>query len=333
MSKNFERFQLVLQNIPCAPDHITSSELREILLNKDLLNPELDEKSQLKTVQRVISKVASDYHSVELDTSKRPHQIRIASGHQHPINPAAMSSVLSLQIIEHEVLKMLPPNMRKTVSNLISTANSEQDKRVSLWKERFYYAPIELQLTTPEFEEAYIEVIENAILEKRTLNMTYQKRGNAEPEEYVVDPLGLMLHGNSFYLVASKGDDNYRTFAIHRIKALKPSFTSTKPVKEFNTKNHIEANTPHFSGGDWIEVELKIHNHNGMHLIEETMLSEEQEIIAKDDTHTIVKARVRESLGFEWWLMKNANIVQIIKPERIRKTLKENLRSALQLYS
>lgn len=333
MSKNFERFQLVLQNIPCAPDHITSSELREILLNKDLLNPILDEKSQLKTVQRVINKVAEDYLSVELDTSKRPHQIRIAPGHQHPINPAAMSSVLSLQIIEHEVLKMLPPNMRKTVSNLISTANSEQDKRVSLWKERFYYAPIELQLTTPEFEEDFIEVIEDAILEKRSLKMKYQKRGMDTAEDYLIDPLGLMLHGNSFYLVATKGNNEHRTFAIHRIKELKPSFTSTSPVKTFNTKQHIEANTPHFSGGEWIEVELNIDNHGGMHLIDETKLSEEQQILKQTKTHTLVRAKVRESLGFEWWLMKNANIVQITKPERLRKKLRDNLESALQNYT
>ncbi|MFA0698381.1 WYL domain-containing protein, partial [Vibrio sp. 10N.222.49.C9] len=80
MSKTFERYQLVLQNIPCHPDYVTSLELRHILLSKDLIDSTLDDKSQMKTVQRVINKVASDYYSVEIDTEKRPHQIKISQG-------------------------------------------------------------------------------------------------------------------------------------------------------------------------------------------------------------------------------------------------------------
>ncbi|WP_261817319.1 helix-turn-helix transcriptional regulator [Vibrio gallicus] len=334
MSKSFERFQVVLQNIPCAPEHITSTELRQILLNKELLDSNLDERSQLKTVQRVINKVVADYQCVDLDTSKRPHQISIALGHQHPINPAAMSSVLSLQIIEHEVLKMLPPNMRKEVSNLLSTGNSEQDKRVSLWKERFCYAPIEFQLTPPAFEEVFIEQIERAILEKRSLKMKYKKRGSNSAQPYHIDPLGLTLHGNSFYLIATKFDTGeYRTFAIHRISELKSSFSSISPRRTFNTKQHIEANIPHFSGGDWIEIQLKIDNYHGLHLIEETKLSNQQQIVEKTDTYTVIKAQVRQSLGLEWWLMKNANIVQVVEPQHIKLKIVNNLQSALKLYT
>ncbi|MFS1982949.1 helix-turn-helix transcriptional regulator [Vibrio breoganii] len=333
MSKTFERYQLVLQNIPCHPDYVTSLELRQILLSKDLIDSTLDDKSQMKTVQRVINKVASDYYSVEIDTEKRPHQIKISQGQQHPINPAAMSSVLSLQIIEHEVLEMLPPTMRKEVSNLISTGKAERDKRIELWKERFSYAPIEFQLTSPSFDEALIDTIEQGILEKRLLKMKYRKRGSLHDEPYSVEPLGIALHGRSFYLLAVKeNSQEYRTFAIHRITDMSLGFTVLKPHQNFSAKQYIEEHVPHFSGGQFTEVVLKINNYHGLHLIEETQLSECQSIVESDDEHTTIRAKVRDSLGFDWWLMKNANLVEVIEPLHIRDKVISNLTLALGKY-
>ncbi|OBT12135.1 WYL domain-containing protein [Vibrio sp. UCD-FRSSP16_10] len=333
MSKTFERYQLVLQNIPCYPDHVTSIDLRQILLSRELLESALDEKSQMKTVQRVIAKIAFDYYAVEVDTDKRPHQIRIAQGHQHPINPAAMSSVLSLKVIEHEVLQMLPPTMRKEVANLISTSNSQLDKRTELWQQRFSYSPIEFQLTSPEFDESVIDHIEQAIIEQRGISITYQKRGSNQAQQYLLEPLGIALHGRSFYLIAMKEDtQQYRTFAIHRIANIKLGYSLTKPQTHFNAKHYIERHVPHFSGGEFIDVQLKIDNYHGLHLIEETKLSYDQTIVSKDEKHTIIKAKVRDSLGFEWWLMKNANLVEIIKPASIREKIIANLNKALQQY-
>ncbi|GAD79516.1 helix-turn-helix transcriptional regulator [Vibrio ezurae] len=333
MSKTFERYQLVLQNIPCHPAYVTSLELKQMLLSHELLDSSLDDKSQMKTVQRVITKVASDYYSIEINTDTRPHQIKIAQGHPHPINPSAMSSVLSLKIIEHEVLQMLPPTMRKEVANLISTSNAELDKRTELWKERFTYSPIEFQLTSPQFEESIIEDIEQAIVDKRSLHLSYQKRGDSYTQEYSVEPVGIVLHGRSFYLIAVKENtDQYRTFAIHRIKRLKLGFSLQNAHKSFNAKQYIQRNVPHFSGGEFIEIVLNIDNYEGLHLIEESKLSACQEIIYKDKNITTIKAKVRDSLGFEWWLMKNANLIEVLSPPHIRDKVIDNLHSALAKY-
>ncbi|CAM4151605.1 YafY family protein [Vibrio neonatus] len=333
VSKTFERYQLVLQNIPCHPAHVTSLELKQMLLSHELLDSSLDDKSQMKTVQRVIAKVASDYYSVEINADTRPHQIKIAQGHPHPINPSAMSSVLSLKIIEHEVLQMLPPTMRKEVANLISTSNSALDKRTELWKERFTYSPIEFQLTSPQFDESFIDDIEQAIIDKRGLHLTYQKRGHSHTQEYSVEPLGIVLHGRSFYLIATKeGTNEYRTFAIHRIKQLKLGFSLQDAHKTFNAKQYIQRNVPHFSGGEFIEVELNIDNYAGLHLIEETKLSACQQIVYKDNKITTIRAKVRDSLGFEWWLMKNANVIEVVSPQKIRDKVIDNLNSALAKY-
>ncbi|CAM3031986.1 helix-turn-helix transcriptional regulator [Vibrio rarus] len=333
MSKTFERYQRVLQNIPCHPDYVTSLELRQILLSKDLLNPALDEKSQMKTVQRIINKVAADYYCIEIDNDKRPHQIKISQGQQHPINPAAMSSVLSLQIIEHEVLEMLPPTMRKEVSNLISTGKAERDQKIELWKERFTYAPIEFQLTSPSFDESFIATIEQGIVEKRSLNMKYKKRGSIKEQQYHIEPLGIVLHGRSFYLVAvKKNTQQYRTFAIHRIVKLSLGFSVQKCQQHFNAKQYIEQHVPHFSGGEFTQVILKIDNYDGLHLIEETRLCKNQTTINSTAQHTTISAKVRDSLGFEWWLMKNANVVEVIEPIHIREKIKANLTQALLKY-
>ncbi|MCA0936647.1 hypothetical protein LCL85_13995 [Vibrio alginolyticus] len=44
MSKQIQRYQKVLESIPCYPDSISSLEIRDTLLSADLLSPNTDEK-------------------------------------------------------------------------------------------------------------------------------------------------------------------------------------------------------------------------------------------------------------------------------------------------
>ncbi len=334
MSKQILRYQKVLESIPCYPDSISSLEIRDTLLSADLLSPNADEKSQLRTVQRCINQVIADQTSIEIQDGGRPYRYQIAQGHQHPIKPDGMSSVVSLQVIEKEIKSMLPPTLRESVDSIFSSLKQENTKQTKLWSERFCYFQNELPLEPPTVGKEFFTLIEKALLDKKDIDFTYQKRGATEPKAYTLTPLGLFLHGNSFYLLGMtpNNPDDIRTFALHRLHTLKIGFTSTKILSNFNVKEYVEQNARHFSGGDMQKVILKIDNYNGLHLIEETLLSPNQKVLIREKEHTTIEAEVRDSLTFEWWLMKNANIVQVLSPISLRNTIVEMLEESLRRY-
>ncbi|MGF1694793.1 WYL domain-containing protein [Vibrio lamellibrachiae] len=335
MSKQIQRYQKVLESIPCYPDSISSIELRDILLSADLLPATTEEKSQLRTVQRCINSVAEDYTSIETEDEFRPYRYQIAKGHRHPIKPDGMSSVVSLQVIEKEIKSMLPPTLRLDVDAIFSSLKQEDTKQTKLWSERFCYFQRELPLEAPKVGKEFFKQIEQALIDKKDIEFTYQKRGATKPKAYIITPLGLFLHGNSFYLVGLKPDDpnDIRTYALHRVHTLKISFSSAKTLAEFNVKKYVEQNARHFSGGDKKKIVLRIENLRGLHLIEETLLSPNQKIIIQNDQYTIIEAEIRDSLTLEWWLMKNANIVEVISPSSLRNKIIQTLHAGLKLYS
>jgi|GEM_PF-3068307 len=333
MSNSFSRYQQVLQSIPCAPDSISTTELLEILVNKELIKDELNHRSKMRTIQRVLDNICLDHDCIEKLDETRPHRYRVQHGQLHPVNPSAMSSVVSLQMIEHEILNMLPPSMHQEVSTLISTANVESDNRQRLWQQRFAYAPVEFQLLPPEINNEHIKTIERAILDKLTLKMRYRKRGAANGESYTVTPLGITLHGNSFYLLAKRNDINeHRTFAIHRIESLKISFSATNYDHEFETRSWIEENWNFFSGGKMIDVKLRVENYSGEHIIKETKISPCQSVIEDKDGYSVITAKARDCHGFEWWLLKNIDIVEVLAPVDLRQRMLKRIRAAQGLY-
>ncbi|MGF1691066.1 helix-turn-helix transcriptional regulator [Photobacterium kagoshimensis] len=331
MSVQIQRYQKVLESIPCFPESISTLEMKQRLDSVGLINREVSDKSQMKAVQRILDKVSADHWCIEVLIEQRPYRYRIAQGQPHPVHPDAMSSVVSLQVIEQEINNLLPPTLRGETQSIFSALNREDNKQVALWRERFCYFPLEFQLNAPELDEEYFKTIELALMQKRDLKLLYQKRGAAKATQYDISPLGIVLHGNSFYLIAIKQGE-FRTFALHRIQSLAIGFSTQHLIKGFDIREHVVTHIPHFSGGAWTEIILRIENYRGQHLLEEPLFCESQEIIASDDSYTSISAKVRDSLAFEWWLMKNANFVEIVSPLSIRAKVIESIRLANQMY-
>lgn len=334
MSKQIQRYRKVLESIPCYPDSISSLDIRERLLSLDLLPKEADEKSQLRTVQRCINKVLEDHSSIEFNDEQRPYLYQVAKGHRHPIKPDAMSSVVSLQVIEKEIKSMLPPTLRSDVDSIFSSLKQENTKQTKLWNERFCYFQNEFPLITPMVGNAFFKQIEQALMTQKDIEFSYQKRGATEPKKYIATPLGLFLYGNCFYLIAMPNSlDKIRTYALHRIHSLTLGFSSIKKVAQFDVREYVQQNARHFSGGEIQTVQLRIENLRGLHLIEETLLSDNQITLSNDGSYTTIEAEVRDSHTFEWWLMKHANIIEVITPRDLRDKIMANLRDALALYN
>ncbi|MCT1903694.1 YafY family protein [Oceanobacillus sojae] len=68
---------------------------------------------------------------------------------------------------------------------------------------------------------ASFEVLKNAIWENNKLGILYQ-RADGETNNYIVQPLGLVAKGNSWYLIAAKEDGDIRNYRASRIQSAMP---------------------------------------------------------------------------------------------------------------
>ncbi|WP_045412933.1 helix-turn-helix transcriptional regulator [Vibrio owensii] len=334
MSLHIQRYQKVLESIPCYPESISSLEIKERLQSSELLNSTTDEKSQLRTVQRYINNVASDHASIEVNDASKPYLYQIAKGHRHPVKPDGMSSVVSLQVIEKEIKSMLPPTLRSDVDSIFYSLSHSHTKQTKLWNERFCYLQSEYPLTAPTVDNELFKLIEEALLKKKDIAFSYKKPGAKNPSDYISTPLGLFLYANTFYLLGLVPGtlNTFRNFALHRIYNLKLSYSSTNAPSYFNVREYIQDEGRYFSGGPLLRVELKIKNATRLNLIEETLLSEKQKIISRDNAFTLIEAEVRDSRNFEEWLMKHANIIEVIAPIKLREKIIDNLKVGLSMY-
>lgn len=65
----------------------------------------------------------------------------------------------------------------------------------------------------------HLELLANAVWETRTVRMTYRRNERAEAVERVIEPLGLVLKGGTWYLVAeADAGRSIRTYRVSRIR-------------------------------------------------------------------------------------------------------------------
>jgi len=62
----------------------------------------------------------------------------------------------------------------------------------------------------------HLELLANAVWETRQVRMTYRRNERVDPVERTVEPLGLVLKGGTWYVVAQSGD-SIRTYRVSRI--------------------------------------------------------------------------------------------------------------------
>ena len=102
---------------------------------------------------------------------------------------------------------------------------------------------------------ALLPVVQDAVTHDRKLRITYQKpRG--EQSVRVVDPLGLVAKGSTWYLVAQTSA-GLRTFRVSRIQAAKVLEKACVRPAHFDLGEHWRTSTERFREG-WQKVEVTL---------------------------------------------------------------------------
>jgi predicted DNA-binding transcriptional regulator YafY len=164
-------------------------------------------------------------------------------------------------------------------------------------------------------------VVQDAVTHDRKLRITYQKpRG--EQSVRVVDPLGLVAKGSTWYLVAQTSA-GLRTFRVSRIQAAKVLEKACVRPAHFDLGEHWRASTERFREG-WqkVEVTLRLNEKTAASMkrwmkMEELESGEGWEMVKMTFDHPEEAAFVVLGMGAG---------AEVVEPESLRERVAEEVR-------
>ncbi len=212
---------------------------------------------------------------------------------------------------EHLIRKIqqfLPVHKRKNYKNLSVVRTA----RKTLNKEMFYN----------------IEILDNAISEKKMVEFTYMQytvNKTLEPRrqrKYKVSPYAMVVTNEAYYLLCSNaGHDNVCHYRIDKIKNIHLSDDAiVPPPKDFDVAKHTDESVLMY-GGKFITATLKCDNEIIGDIIDE--FGQNVKMSDNGDGKTFT-ATVRGSLlGLRFWATWYLNGVEVLTPEELRESVVE----------
>jgi hypothetical protein len=175
-----------------------------------------------------------------------------------------------------------------------------------------------------------IEIILNAILEKKKLKIYYQKFSDEEIKEHILEPIFIREFQNRWYVVSQTDEkEKFLAFAFDRIQKLEVL------QKTFTTKNNntnFYKNTIGISFSQNIEkIVLKFDNWQAKY-IKTLPLHTTQEIISEDENGLVISINVNINFELEQLIKSYGSSVEVIEPKELRKNIKRDLQATLKFY-
>lgn len=246
------------------------------------------------------------------------------------------SVALAMNMLAQYANHLLPCSVNKQLQGHFNQAQRTLTcSKLTTWQLKIATAQAGFQLHKAEIDPEVLDIVEQAIIDQSQLKVVYQNRptklGHQIAAARLISPLGLVIKGNVYYLIASTPENQKRVFAMHRMSSAERSYNEVKFPTDFNLQEFMEKEGIGFPTHKIVNIKLKVDRIRGYHLIE-TPLCPQQQVIDFDDQYFIIKASLYESHELHWWLMSIADISEVIAPLSLRNKIIENLEIAIGMY-
>lgn len=186
-------------------------------------------------------------------------------------------------------------------------------------------------------EVPHLELLANAVWEVQQVAMTYQRNDRVDPVERVVEPLGLVLKGGTWYLVAETGD-SIRTYRVSRIRAA--ALTGERFVRHagFDLADHWEQSTLAYEQAvEPVEIVVRLAVADLDRLAGVAGARPMATARRSDDPDMPDHIRVR--LAFDWdddaieAAVRLNGMVEVLEPDWVRRAVIDTARAILARYN
>lgn len=328
MADTFHRLLRILQLIPRAPRFIDIESIAQALASEGI-------EPEKRTLQRDLIKLEAMGLGLELaDPDERPYRWRFSPTAATLFVPGLdPQAALALRLLEMHMERLVPRSTLRALQPALHAARAALDgKPVARWLERVRLVPRSQPLLPPAVDGAVLGAVHEALLEGRQLTVRYQRPSADEAREYTLHPLGLVHRDAVAYLVATAWDyQDPRMYPLHRMASAELSSDKARALPGFSLDAYVAGGDVGFKVGAAVEVELLFEPTAGK-LLQESPLSEHQQVSVRRDGRVRVAARVPDTVVFRAWLLSYGPAVEVKKPTALRKAIAAQHRVAAARY-
>jgi len=324
------RHKNILDLIPEEPKSISTEQLLEKLSYRDI-------DIRLRMLQRDLNTLY-DTESNMIFQKNGPNKLWSVEKGTKLSSTMTPSMALAFNMLEEYSQHLLPSSVNKQLQGQFNQAQRAlSSSNLTTWQTKIATAPSGFQLHKADIKPEVLAVVEQAIINQQQLEIDYLKRPNKntlnhhDVEKRLVNPLGLVIRGNVYYLVASRPDNEIRSFALHRMSSVQRSYNEVEFPSDFDLAKYVQEGRITYSQNQTVDLQLKVKRIPGYHLLE-TPLCPKQEVIDLGPEYFIIKAKLNYSDELKWWLMSLADISEVLAPQNLRDDLKNSLQQAINMY-
>lgn len=320
----------MLRKIPRYPQKITARILTESLRSDGYSIAK-------RTIERDLLELSHQFPLV-LDDSERPY------GWSWQKDAPAFDlpgldhhESLMLVMAEEHLAKLLPCSTIEILKPYFSAAHKKletlpKSKGKRSWLDKVRTVLPQQPLISPTIHRKVQQVISEALLDDKQVEITYKRRGSKDSQVLRVHPLALIQRGGVIYLYARIFDYmDTRLLAMHRIASAEKCEDETVIPKDFDLDADIEKGRFGFGDGKTIRLELSISADVAEHL-EESPLSKDQKLTSATEGQYQLSATVPETPQLNWWLLSLGEGVEVVSPAELRTEIQSIIKRMLTNY-
>lgn len=283
----------LLTLIPRAPQKVSSRQLHERLAAESI-------DVTLRSVQRDLARLSSHF-AITSDDAKPEAGWQWARGASELSAPglddrAALAWVLAGEYLE----ALLPSDIKAALRPRFDAARKVLSQtpfaRTRRWAERVAAKPKGYQLLPPKLEAGVPEAVQQALLDRRRLQIHYLRPSDDETSEAEISVLGLVVRGSVTYLVAVFWEyDDPRLLVMHRIKKAKVVDTASREPGGFDFRSYVESGVLDWPIGPLKKIRLIIAE-DLARILDETPICSDQKIVRRGSGWATLTGTVIDSV-------------------------------------
>ncbi|QBZ84177.1 WYL domain-containing transcriptional regulator [Hydrogenovibrio crunogenus] len=313
------RLITLLQLIPNSPRSSNTWTLKQKLIEEGFAPSD-------RTLQRDLEKLSLGF-PIECDDSKKPYKWSLHNDYSNRLPEMDNASALTWALAEEYLTGLLPQVAVDKLKNQFEHAHQILDVQsknsFSQWRQTVKAIPNGKALIPAEIESDIWQVVTEALLEKKALEVEYLSRKKNKVKSFSVHPIGMVVKHSITYLVAMIKDyDDIRQLALHRIKKATLTESNARTIENFSIDEYIN------SGAFGYSIEEKETELNALiepsvaWVLEETPVSHQQELIFEPKMNLFkLKATVPDNDETLWWLMGFGSKVEVVSPKCWREKI------------
>lgn len=249
----------------------------------------------------------------------------------------SVAEALTLKLVEQHLARLLPATMLTHLAGHFAQAGRKLDEMAAnnpaaRWAAKIRSVSPSQPLLAPEVNEAILTTVQEGLLHDRQLRLRYRKAGASADNDYTLSPLALLQRGPVTYLVA--GAPAYpepRLFALHRIRGIEKLELPAERAPDFELDAFIREGGANFGAGEEICLRLRVDAALAAHLAEAPLST--GMVMTAEGGSALVEAVLPDTWQLRWWLLSQAEQVEVLAPAALRAHIRERLGAALARYA